>query len=63
MFILSGFEHSIANMFYFSAAGIFSIEVVIYILVVISGNTVGAILLDLPSVFKKTQETASDDKH
>ena len=63
VFILSGFEHSIANMFYFSAAGIFSIEVVIYILVVILGNTVGAILFDLPSVFKKTQEIASDDKH
>ena len=63
VFILSGFEHSIANMFYFSAAGIFSIDVVIYILVVIIGNSVGAILFDLPSVFKKTQETASDDKH
>ena len=63
VFILSGFEHSIANMFYFSAAGIFSIDVVIYILVVIIGNSVGAILFDLPSVFKKAQETASDDKH
>ena len=63
VFILSGFEHSIANMFYFSAAGIFSLDVVIYIFVVIAGNSVGAILFDLPSVFKKTQEKASDDKH
>ena len=63
VFILSGFEHSIANMFYFSAAGIFSINVVIYILVVILGNSVGAIIFDLPSVFKKTQERSSDDKH
>ena len=62
VFILSGFEHSIANIFYFSAAGIFSIDVVIYILVVIIGNSVGAILFDLPSVFKKTQEIASDEK-
>lgn len=63
VFILSGFEHSIANMFYFSAAGIFSINVVIYVLVVILGNSVGAIMFDLPSVFKKTQERSSDDKH
>jgi nitrite transporter NirC len=63
VFILSGFEHSIANMFYFSAAGIFSLDVVIYIFVVIAGNSMGAILFDLPSVFKKTQEKASDDKH
>ena len=51
VFILSGFEHSIANMFYFSTAGIFSLDVVIYIFVVIAGNSVGAILFDLPSVF------------
>jgi hypothetical protein len=50
-------------MFYFSAAGIFSLDVVIYIFVVIAGNSMGAILFDLPSVFKKTQEKASDDKH
>ena len=62
VFILSGFEHSIANMFYFAAAGIFSVDMIIYILVVILGNSAGAIFFDLPSFFKKTQEITSDDK-
>ena len=63
VFILSGFEHSIANMFYFATAGIFSPKLCIYILIVILGNSVGAIFCDLPSIFKKkTQEKLSDDK-
>ncbi len=45
VFILSGFEHSIANMFYFAAAGIVSFEAFIYILVVVVGNALGGILL------------------
>ena len=43
IFILSGFEHSIANMFYFSLAGVWSVKAVVYILVMICGNAFGAL--------------------
>ena len=42
IFILSGFEHCIADMFYFNLAG--NLDIVV-ILVVIFGNTVGSMLL------------------
>lgn len=46
-FILSGFEHSIANMCYFGASGIVSFEAFLYIVIVILGNAVGGMLLPL----------------
>lgn len=45
VFILSGFEHSIANMFYFSASGIVSMEAFLYLWIVILGNAAGAVLM------------------
>lgn len=45
VFILSGFEHSIANMFYFSASGIVSVEAFFYLWIVILGNAAGAVLM------------------
>ncbi len=61
VFILSGFEHSIANMFYFAAARSFSLEVVLYIFIVILGNSVGGVffeLLTLPFSKKERSEAA-----
>jgi len=46
-FILSGFEHSIANMFYFAAANMISADVVIYIIIVLAGNAVGGMLMPI----------------
>ena len=46
-FILCGFEHCVANMFYFSVASIFSFKVFYYLLVMILGNTLGSILISL----------------
>jgi len=48
-FILSGFEHSIADMFYFSAAGIISFDAFVFLLVAILGNGIGGMLLPLLS--------------
>ena len=45
VFILSGFEHSIANMFYFSASGIVSFEAFLYLWLVILGNAAGGKIL------------------
>lgn len=43
VFILSGFEHSIADMFYFWAANNWSAESIIRLLVITLGNAVGGI--------------------
>lgn len=45
VFILSGFEHSIANMFYFAVGDMYSIQTGIYLLIVVIGNSVGGMLL------------------
>ena len=47
VFILCGFEHCIANMFYFSLAGAWSLRAVTYLLLMTLGNSVGGILLPL----------------
>ncbi len=47
VFILSGFEHSVADMFYFSASGIVSLDAFLFILVIIISNGLGAIMMAL----------------
>ena len=47
VFILAGFEHSIADMFCFCASGTFTLDAFLFILVVIVGNAVGGILIPL----------------
>ncbi len=47
VFILCGFEHSIANMYYFSVANLWSFKVVLYIIIMILGNAVGGVLFPL----------------
>ncbi len=43
-FILCGFEHSIADMFYFAASNaLYSVKGIVYILLVTLGNLVGAV--------------------
>ncbi len=44
-FMLAGFEHSIANMFYFGAAGMVNLDSAIYLAVVVLGNSIGGMLL------------------
>ncbi len=46
-FILCGFEHCIADMFYFSAAGMWSGGAFLRIIVITLGNAVGGILIPL----------------
>lgn len=47
IFILSGFEHSIANMFYFHLAGSYTLQTSGYLLVMLAGNGVGAKIFSL----------------
>lgn len=52
IFLLSGFEHSIASMFYFNLAGIYSLKSIGYLLVMLVGNGIGAKLFGLKFVRK-----------
>ncbi len=45
VFILSGYEHSVADMFYFAASGIVSFKAFVFIWLVILGNTIGGMLI------------------
>lgn len=45
VFIISGFEHCVANMFYFTYAESWSIFSIVYILVMSVGNGVGSLIL------------------
>ena len=56
VFILSGFEHSIANAFYFAVARSISFEVVLYIFIVIIGNSIGGLFFELLNLPFKTKE-------
>ena len=47
VFILCGFEHSIANMYYFSAGCLWSFKTLLYVIVMVLGNSLGSILIAL----------------
>ena len=58
VFILSGYEHSIADMFYFAVYGIASWQSFGYIWMIIIGNSLGALLIPaLLSIKPKTTPT------
>lgn len=52
VFILCGFEHCIANMYYFSLAGVWSVKAFGYLFVMTLGNSIGGMLI--PYVKKVT---------
>ena len=54
VFILSGFEHCVANMFYFSVAGILNAKMLIFLLQNTLGNVIGGLLF--PLIFKITKQ-------
>ncbi len=53
VFILSGFEHSIANMFYFGASGIINLDSVIYLAIVVAGNSIGGMAMPILNILGK----------
>ena len=56
VFILCGFEHCVANMFYFTVAEMWSAKSFGYLLVMSLGNSVGAFIFPLcEKVFKKAE--------
>ncbi len=67
VFILSGFEHSIADMGYFAIAGEWSLKGFGYIWTIILGNTVGAMLFPALKLIvrerKKEEKTEGEVKN
>lgn len=47
VFILAGFEHCVANMYYFSVAGIFSGKMLLYLIIMSVGNACGAFIVPI----------------
>lgn len=47
VFILCGFEHSIANMYYFSIASMWSMKTLGYVLIMVLGNSVGGLFIPI----------------
>ena len=61
VFILAGFEHSIADMFYFGASGIADGKIALFELAAVLGNSIGSAILPLLGVLgalaKKKDQT------
>ena len=53
VFILAGFEHSVANMFYFGASGIINAESLIYLATVVLGNSIGGMAMPFLNILGK----------
>ncbi len=47
VFILCGFEHCVANMFYFSVGEAWSLKAFLYIIIMTLGNSVGGMIIPL----------------
>lgn len=52
-FILSGFEHCIADMFYFSLGGVWSVDTLIRTLVITAANAIGGCVIPLAKKLKE----------
>jgi formate/nitrite transporter FocA (FNT family) len=56
VFVAIGFEHCVANMFYFTVAGAWSGKTLLYVLVMTLGNSVGGVLFPLCRKLKTAVE-------
>ncbi len=56
VFILAGFEHSIADLFYYSFAGAWGAKALLYIILIILGNLAGGLILPLCGRVCNTKE-------
>ena len=58
VFILAGFEHSIADMFYLCSAGLYNVDALIFIIVVAFGNMVGGVIIPVSRKYMVEQKPA-----
>lgn len=57
VFILCGFEHCIANMYYFSIADMWSLKTVLYVLLMTLGNSLGGVFVPVIRKAIKSKQT------
>ena len=55
VFILAGFEHSIADMFYFALAGLYRLQSLWFLLLVVLGNSLGGLFIPALQALKGEQ--------
>lgn len=55
VFILCGFEHCVANMYYFSMAGMWTWKTLEWVLVMTAGNSVGGVIFPLLRKIQRKQ--------
>lgn len=55
-FILSGYEHSIADIFYFAASGIASWQAFGYLIIIIIGNSIGGLLIPVLQLIRPKEK-------
>ncbi len=60
VFILSGYEHSIADMFYFSMANAWGAKAILYIIIISLGNLCGGCLIPLVQKLLHTEHDGAD---
>lgn len=56
IFVLSGFEHCIADMFYFTAGNAWSLHTIVYLIVITAGNAVGGLIFPICKIIKNKYE-------
>ena len=63
VFILAGFEHSIADMFYFFCAGEYSGQMVMFLVLVVIGNSLGGWLMPFLTRLAKCEKSIRIPKY
>ena len=58
VFILAGFEHSIADMFYISSAMMWNMDTFLFTLAILFGNLIGCCLIPAYRLFVNGEEKA-----
>ena len=61
IFMLCGFEHCVANMFYFSVARSWSFKTILYTFIMILGNSIGSILIALYDRYIREKNKISEN--
>ena len=59
VFVLCGFEHCVANMFYITVAGRWSVYALIFIMVNTLGNAVGGLMLPVLKLVAQVKDSSS----
>lgn len=59
-FILSGYEHSIADIFYFAASGICSGEAFLYLVMILIGNSIGGLLIPTLKLIRPREKKSAE---